>query len=228
MFAAILTIFILFLVFGPQFWCSRTLKRYNTCLEQLPGTGGELASHLLKRFKIDDVKVEMTEKNQDHYDPEAKMVRLSADNFDGKSLTAVAIAAHEVGHAIQHHKEYRPLKFRTLTARIVMTAEKIASILLISFPFIALLTRMPHIGVLTLLCGLTILILPVILHLITLPVEWDASFNRALPILKEGNYLPASAIPIVQKILTAAALTYVAGSLVSLLNFYRWIAILKR
>ncbi len=228
MFAIILTISLLILIFGPQLWCGRTLKRYNTRIEQLPGTGGELATHLLERFQIDDVKVEIGEKNQDHYDPDAKKVRLSPDYYEGKSLTAIAIAAHEVGHAIQHHKHYGPLEIRTKTARIAMAAEKIASMLLVSFPFIALLTRMPHVGILIFLCGLTILILPVLLHISTLPVEWDASFNRALPILKEGDYLPESAIPVVKKILTAAALTYVAGSLVSLLNFYRWITILRR
>jgi Zn-dependent membrane protease YugP len=76
--------------------------------------------------------------------------------------------------------------------------------------------------------GLVIMGLPVLLHLITLPVEFDASFRRALPIIIEGNYLPESAIPIVRQILTAAALTYLAASLFSLLNFYRWIAILRR
>ena len=76
--------------------------------------------------------------------------------------------------------------------------------------------------------GILILFLPVIFHLVTLPVEWDASFNRALPLLIEGRYLPESAEPIVRRILTAAALTYVSASLSSLLNFYRWIAFLRR
>ena len=70
--------------------------------------------------------------------------------------------------------------------------------------------------------------LPILLHMITLPVEFDASFNRALPILEQGNYLPAAAMPMARRILMAAALTYVAASLASLLNFYRWLAILRR
>lgn len=79
-----------------------------------------------------------------------------------------------------------------------------------------------------LVLGLTFLALPVLFHLITLPVELDASFKRALPILIQGKYIPESAIPIVNKILFAAALTYLSASLVSILNFYRWVAILKR
>ncbi|MCH8261803.1 MAG: zinc metallopeptidase [Proteobacteria bacterium] len=73
-----------------------------------------------------------------------------------------------------------------------------------------------------------ILILPVLVHLITLPVEWDASFKRALPVLIAGKYIPESAIPIAKRILTAAALTYLAASLASILNFYRWLIFLRR
>ena len=100
--------------------------------------------------------------------------------------------------------------------------------LLVAFPFISLLTRLPAIGVFTFACGLAILLLPVLVHLVTLPVEWDASFKRALPVLIAGEYIPESAIPIAKRILTAAALTYLAASLASLLNFYRWVAFLRR
>jgi len=76
--------------------------------------------------------------------------------------------------------------------------------------------------------GVSTLLLPVIFHLVTLPVELDASFNRALPILIAGKYIPQSGIPVAKQILRAAALTYVAASLASVFNFYRWIAILRR
>ena len=76
--------------------------------------------------------------------------------------------------------------------------------------------------------GLAILLLPVLVNLVTLPVEWDASFKRALPVLIAGEYIPESAVPIAKQILTAAALTYLAASLASLLNFYRWVAFLRR
>ena len=228
MLIALSTFLLLLLLFGPQVWTRHIMKRYNKHIEEIPGTGGELALHLLDRFELSNVSVEATDPGNDHYDPQTRSVRLSPDNFSGKSLTAIVIAAHEVSHALQHKMHYKPLYLRWKMALIAAVAEKIASLVLVVFPFVAVLVRLPAVGILMFLAGITILILPVIVHLITLPVEWDASFHRALPILTKGEYIPASAIPIARQILMAAALTYVATSLASLLNFYRWIAILRR
>jgi len=174
------------------------------------------------------IKVDALETDGDHYDPQSRTIALSPDIHDGKSLTAVVVAAHEVGHALQHKTNYGPLHLRWRMAKFVAISEKVASVLLVALPFVMVLTRIPIIGAFMLLAGIAILALPVLFHLITLPVELDASFNRALPILRKGQYLPESAMPAARKILTAAALTYVAASLASLLNFYRWIAILRR
>lgn len=221
-------IILLLLIFGPQIWTRYIFRRYNVQINDLPGTGGELADHLIKKLDIQDTSVEMTDPGSDHYDPESKTVRLSPDVYNGRSLTAVVIAAHELGHALQHKSAYGPLYLRWRMAKYVAFAEKLASIMLVAFPFVALLTRMPFIGGLMLLCGIAILILPVLFHLVTLPVELDASFRRALPLLIHGEYLPETAIPIARKILTAAALTYIAASLASMLNFYRWLIFLRR
>lgn len=225
---AIVCILVILVIFGPQVWCGHILKRYSENSHLIPGTGGELATHLLKRLNIPDVKVETTETGQDHYDPVSKTVCLGRNNFEGRSLTAIAVSAHEVGHAIQDYHNFRPLVLRTRLARIIFVSEKVASAILVSFPFLVLLTKSHWAGIAIFLSGLAIMLLPLIMNLITLPVEWDASFGRALPILTAGQYLPENSIPIARKILTAAALTYVAGSLASLLNFYRWIAILRR
>ena len=117
---------------------------------------------------------------------------------------------------------------RTRLAKFAAAAEKIASFILVSLPFAIILVKVPIFSIIMLLAGLTIMCLPIILHLITLPVEFDASFNKALPILNEGQYIPESAMPIARQILRAAAMTYIAASLASLLNFYRWMAILRR
>lgn len=228
MLIAIGIIVLLIVIFAPQFWTRYIFNRYSTELDQLPGTGGELAQHLLRKFGLNDVKVEEVESNSDHYDPDEKAVCLSAEVYHAKSLTAVVIAAHEVGHAMQHHSAFPPLYLRWRLARVVAVTEKIAAMLLVAFPFAAVLTKLPVVGGLMLFCGIMILFLPVMFHLITLPVELDASFNRALPILEEGNYLPASALPIARKILMAAALTYLSASLASVLNFYRWLVFLRR
>ncbi len=219
---------LLILIFGPQLWCSQVMKKYAIEIDSLPGSGGELAEHLVSRLQLQQVGVQMTDNGQDHYDPISKTVRLGENNFEQKSLTAIAVAAHEVGHALQHHLDYKPLTIRTRLAGGVAIIEKLASAILVSFPFLLLLTKSHWISLLIFTAGMSLMLLPVLMHLITLPVELDASFQRALPILEAGQYLPASAMPIVKRILTAAALTYVAGSLASLLNFYRWMAILRR
>jgi Zn-dependent membrane protease YugP len=219
---------LLLLIFGPQMWTRHVFKKYSSDIDDMPGTGGELATHLLDILEISDAIVEETETGNDHYDPEAKAVRLSPAVYNGKSLTAITVAAHECGHALQHKTHYQPLYFRWKMARYVMLAEKIASFLLVASPFIIGLTRMPAVGGVAILSGLTLLLLPVLFHLVTLPVEFNASFGRALPILSEGQYLPQSAIPIARQILTAAALTYLSASLASILNFYRWLMILRR
>lgn len=228
MLPAIVIIIVLVIIFAPRIWVQRVLKRYSETIEQLPGTGGELAIHLINQFELEGVTVESTNNGNDHYDPIAKKIRLSEDNFNGKSLTAITVAAHEFGHALQHHTQYKPLLMRTRFVQMAASAEKIASFILVSLPFTVLLVKVPVFNAILLLSGLTIMCLPIILHLTTLPVEFDASFNRALPILDKGKYLPDSAMPVAKKILTAAALTYVSTSLASLLNFYRWVAILRR
>lgn len=228
MMLAIATILLILLIFGPQIWARHVFKKYAVEIDAFPGTGGELAEHLVKRLELTDVQVEEGEQNENYYDPENKLVKLSPENFNGKSFTAVTVAAHEIGHAIQHKSGYKPLALRSRLARFSWYAEKIAGMMLVAFPFITLLTRSPPVGIFTLACGLTILILPILVNMITLPVEWDASFKRALPVLIAGEYIPESAVPIAKQILTAAALTYLAASLASLLNFYRWVAFLRR
>ncbi|MFB3101074.1 MAG: zinc metallopeptidase [Gammaproteobacteria bacterium] len=228
MMLGIAAILLILLIFGPSVWAKHIFKKYAVEIDAFPGTGGELADHLIKRLELGDVHVEEGEQNENYYDPENKLVKLSPENFNGKSLTAVTVAAHEIGHAIQHKSGYKPLALRSRLARFSWAAEKVAAMMLVAFPFLTLLTRSPPVGIFTLACGLTILLLPVLVHLITLPVEWDASFKRALPVLIAGEYIPESAIPIAKRILTAAALTYLAASLASILNFYRWMVFLRR
>ena len=94
---------VLGLIFGPQFWVKHAISKHSVARPDLAGTGGELAEHLIDHFQIGKTGVEITEKG-DHYDPRDHMVRLLKNNYDGQSISAVAIAAHEVGHAIQHHQ----------------------------------------------------------------------------------------------------------------------------
>ena len=227
MFLSIGLLILLALIFGPSLWVKFVMKRYSKEKPEMPGTGGELAEHLIERFTLKDVKVEVTELG-DHYDPVEKKVRLLREHYESKSLTAVAIAAHEVGHAIQDQQGDKRLATRT---KMIPVADKVArwSAAIISLsPVIGIITRHPMPFSLVLLLGLSGFIARMMVHAVTLPIEFDASFSKALPVLREGNYVSKSDELAVSRILRAAALTYVSAALADILNLGRWIAILLR
>ncbi|HUT50173.1 MAG TPA: zinc metallopeptidase [Alphaproteobacteria bacterium] len=215
------------LVFGPNLWVQRVLAKHAAPRDDFPGTGGEFAQHLVDHYKLDGVTVEETHEG-DHYDPVSKTVRLGPEARDGKSLTAIVTAAHEVGHAIQDHTGFGPLAARTKAIGSVMRVEKVGSYALFAAPIIGALTASPAAAILTVVGAVAVMGSAIVVHLTTLPVEYDASFNKALPILREGGYLPERDMPAAEQILRACAMTYVAGSLASLLNVARWISILRR
>jgi uncharacterized protein len=215
---------ILALIFGPQYWVKATMARHAAARADFPGTGGELARHLLDEAGLNDVKLERTERG-DHYSPGEKTVRLSDSNYDGKSITAAAVAAHEVGHAIQDAQGYAPLHLRQKLASYTIPIERTGSIMMMAIPFVFALTRSPAILVAEGVLAIGILSSNIVIHAVTLPTEFDASFKRALPVLQ--NYLKAEDMPAARSVLRAAALTYVAAALTSLLDFARWIRILR-
>jgi len=213
-------------IYAPQYWVGHTMRRHSEHRPDFPGTGGEMAQHLVERFDLSGVGVEATDAG-DHYDPVARVVRLSQENYNGANLTAVAVAAHEVGHALQHHRGERGLALRQSLASFAMTTDKIASVFFIAAPVLALLLRAPIAFLGMAVIGIGLLSVRILVHLVTLPVEYDASFNKALPILREGGYLGDEDLAGARSVLKAAALTYVAGALMSLLNLARWVRILR-
>lgn len=223
----VLGLLLLAVVFGPSLWVKRVMRRYSEPADRYPGSGADLARHLLRRYGLTEVTVERTDAG-DHYDPQAKAVRLTPDNYDSHSLTAITVAAHEVGHALQDHEGFAPLRWRSRLVASTHHLERLGAGLLLAAPFLGIITRVPGIGLLTFAGGLLSLGSSTLVHLVTLPTELDASFVRALPILYQGDYLKRADRPHARRILTAAALTYVAASLMSLLNVARWWAILRR
>ena len=224
----ILLVLLVAVLFGPQWWVQQVLRRYHRSEEAFPGTAGELARHLLDRFGLQQVRVEPTSDGiGDHYDPEQRVVRLTPDKLDRRTLTAVTTAAHEVGHAIQHAAGYPPFKWRMQLVRVARFSEKLGSFLFFVVPVLALVTRAPSTGLVVFLAALATAGVSILVQLVTLPVEWDASFGRALPILEAG-YLEPSQHAAARRILRACALTYVAGSLAGLLNFWRWVKLAQR
>jgi len=218
---------LLALIAGPGLWVKRVMQRYSEPADRYPSTGGELARQLLDSLDLHQVGTETTEAG-DHYDPMDKMVRLTQQHYDGRSLTAITIAAHEVGHAMQDASGYQPLRLRTQLVRWVSPVEKTGALLLMATPLIIAVTRVPAAGLMMMLGGLLTLGSGAVIHLLTLPTEFDASFARALPLLTRQNILRSVDEPHARRLLKAAALTYVSVALMSLLNIARWWAILRR
>ncbi|MGB7286782.1 MAG: zinc metallopeptidase [Salaquimonas sp.] len=213
-------------IFLPQYWVKHVISKHGAHRIDFPGTGGELAEHLIAELQLSDVKLETTEKG-DHYDPEAKMVRLLDEHHSGKSISAVVIAAHEIGHAIQHHRGERLLALRQRLAKFASASDVVASVFFFAAPVLAVVARTPAAFFALVAFGVALLAIRILVHLVTLPVEFDASFNKALPILEQGGYLHPNDMSAARQVLKAAALTYVAGALVSLLDLARWIRILR-
>jgi Zn-dependent membrane protease YugP len=223
----ILIFVVLALVFGPSLWVRNVLKRYSEPADRYKGTGAQLARWLLNKHGLENVSVQTTDQG-DHYDPVDKAVRLTPDKYEGQSLTAITVAAHEVGHALQDKEAYAPLRLRSHLVRVVGPVQRVGAGALMAAPFIGMLTRAPSVGLIMLGAGFLTLATSTLVHLVTLPTEFDASFNRALPLLDDHRVLKEVDRPHARRLLTAAALTYVSASLMSLLNIARWWAILRR
>jgi len=209
------------LVFGPQVWIRRVLKRHGADRPDLPGTGAELARHLLDEADLQSVQVEKTDLG-DHYDPEARAVRLLPQHHDGRSIAAVAVAAHEVSHAVQHARGEPTFARRFHLVSKLVWVERAAIGILLLTPVVFILVKSPVLAVLQVLAAVLVLAIRVLVHIVTLPVELDASFGKALPALMRGRYLAAGDLPAARSVLQAAAFTYVAAALATLLDILRW------
>lgn len=217
---------LLLLIFGPQFWVKAEMRRHAAERADFPGTGGELAEHLLERAGLSRIKVELTDRG-DHYDPIDGAVRLSPDIHGGRSVTAVAVAAHEVGHALQHRDGDRLLLARIKMAEGARALEIGATVLFATAPLVLAFVHSLPLVILQIVVAVILLGSRLAMHVLTLPVEFDASFGKALPILDKGGYLPAGDLPAAKSVLRAAAFTYVASALVTLLDVTRLFRILR-
>ena len=178
-------------------------------------TGRDAAALLMQKNNIRDVTIEPVRGSlTDHYDPGAKKLRLSGPVFDQPSIAAVGVAAHETGHAIQHARGYGPLALRSGLVPVANLGSSLGPWLAIAGIFFSI-PLLINIGI-VLFGG------AVLFYLITLPVEFNAS-SRALQILKSENVLTAAELAGVRKVLTAAAMTYVASALTALMSFLRLI-----
>ncbi|MDO5521464.1 MAG: zinc metallopeptidase [bacterium] len=184
-------------------------------------TGATAAEAILHRAGIYDVRIQHVAGNlTDHYDPRNKTLNLSDSVFGSASVAAIGVAAHECGHAIQHATHYAPLSIRSAIVPVVNFGTNIAWLFILAGLFITSSS-----GNILLLIGVIAFSLGVLFQLITLPVEFNAS-NRALKILKESGILRNDENYGARKVLSAAALTYVAGAVSSILQLLRILIII--
>jgi len=223
---ALASIIVLAIVFGPQWWVRHVLAKHGDDRPDLPGNGAELARHLLDEADLQHVAVEVSEQG-DHYDPDALAVRLTPTHHDGRSIAAVAVAAHEVSHAVQHARGDPIFTRRYRLVRNLVWVERLASVILLAAPVVFAFIHVPALLILQLAAGLALLGVRVAVHVTTLPVEFDASFGKALPVLMRGRYLAAGDLPAARQVLKAAAYTYVAAALATLLDVVRWFRMLR-
>ena len=203
-----------------QYRVDSVTRKYARVSARCGLTGAELAQRLLLEEGIDDVTVERIGGNlTDHYDPSTRTLRLSQSVADSTSLTALGVAAHETGHALQHRDAYKPLVLRTAVVPTVSIGSNL------SWPLFLLGLIFSWQPLITL--GIALFLLTVLFTLITLPVEFNAS-KHAMTALSSGGYLDSDELDGAERVLRAAAMTYVAAALTAVLQLLRLLALSNR
>ncbi|MEE0927932.1 MAG: zinc metallopeptidase [Acutalibacteraceae bacterium] len=217
--ALILPAFIISLV--AQIKVKSTFSKYSKVLNHSRLTGAMAAEKVLSAHGVYDVRVERVGGElTDHFDPTTKVIRLSDSVYDSYSVAAVGVAAHEAGHAVQYAEGYSPIKFRAALVPVVNFGSK--------FSFIALFLGLFLSSNLLIWAGIILFSFATLFHLVTLPVELNAS-KRAMETIK-GSYLLGDEDEIkgARRVLTAAAMTYIAAVLMSIAQLIRLLAIFGR
>lgn len=200
-----------------QWKVQSTYQKYSQVPAANGRTGREIAQAIMQRNGVTDVSVEpVGGVLSDHYDPRTKMVRLSQQNYSERSIASIAVAAHEVGHVLQHHEGYVPLQFRTAIAPIAGFGSMLA------FPlfFIGIFFRIPGISPILMDLGILFFTGAVLFQVVTLPVEFDASRRALVQLSSSGAVMPEE-VSQAKKVLDAAALTYVAAAAMAALQLLR-------
>lgn len=207
------------LAFWAQHKVKKTFKKYSNVSTKKGVSSNQVVRYMLSGIK-EDVQLERVSGDlSDHYDPGDKKLRLSESVYGKKNISAIAVAAHEAGHALQDNRGYIPLKIRNLIAPAAQLGSKL------SFPLIFIGFLLQAFSLIKI--GIIFYAAAVLFSVVTLPVEFNASSN-ALKILKQNNFLVSKEMEAAKKVLNAAAMTYVASTLISLVNLIRFILLSRR
>lgn len=200
-----------------QYKVKSTFNKYSEVYSNSGLTGAEVARDIMQKNNINDVGVQKVEgKLSDHYDPKKKILNLSKDVYNSNSIAAIGVAAHEAGHAVQDAQGYRPLSLRAS----LVPAASLGSNLGLPMAIFGFFIRADFL----IIAGFILFSAAFLFHLVTLPVEFNAS-NRAIVQLKNNSYLSSEEVKGAKKVLRAAAFTYVAATLVALINLLRILAL---
>lgn len=203
-----------------QMWLKKTYAQYSGIRNVRGLTGADAAMNVLRHYQIYDVKIErVSGRMTDHFDPRTNVIRLSDGVYDGTSVAAVSIACHEAGHAAQHAENYIPIKIRNA----IIPVCNIGSAAGIPLAVIGLIFSSEFL----INFGLLLYSFVAVFQLATLPVEFNAS-KRAVKVIKDSGMLMEEEVPGARKMLTAAAMTYVAALVTSLANLLRLLLIFGR
>lgn len=213
----IMLIPVLIIAMYAQYKVKSTFNKYSRIDSNINKSASEIVREILHDNGIKDVSVNPIKGNlNDHYDPKNKKLNLSQNIYSSRSIAAIGVAAHEAGHAIQDFKGYRPLRFRAT----LVPAASIGSSWGLPLAIFGFFMQ----SQLMIVLGFFMFLGAFVFHLVTLPVEFNAS-NRALTLLKNNSYLNQEEIKGAKKVLRAAALTYVSATLVALVNLIRIVAL---
>ncbi len=200
-----------------QFKVKSTFNKYSNVRAARGITGAEVANTILRRNGMSSIAVEQVRGSlTDHYDPKTRTVRLSETVYGSSSIAALGVAAHEVGHAIQHSQQYGPLELRHKLVPVTNFASTA------SFPILLLGFFLYSADLI--LIGIILFTAVVLFHAVTLPVELNAS-RRAVLQLSEAGIISHQEAPMVKKVLSAAALTYLAAALSAIANLLYYVMI---
>ena len=211
-----------------QYKVKSTYQRYSQVPCRMGYTGAQAADTILRGAGIFDVGIEhVVGQLSDHYDPRKKMLRLSDSVFDSTSIAALGVAAHEVGHAIQHHEGYLPLKLRNAIIPVTQIASNLSMPLIFLGILFGGVRGNTDFGYFLIQMGILLFGAAVVFQLITLPVEFNAS-RRAIAILGSSNLLLEDEIPQARRVLSAAAMTYVAAAATALASLLKLLLLFGR
>lgn len=212
----ILVVPALIIAMVAQYKVQSNFSKFSKYLTSNGETAESLTRKILDDNGLSDIRIEHTYGNlTDHYDPSQGVIRLSDSVYGKSTIAAIGVAAHEAGHAVQRKEDYRPIKIRNSLVPVT----QFASYMAVPLAMLGLLFNN-----FLLPLGVILFSTVVLFQVVTLPVEFDAS-KRALATLREGNYLDEEELKGAKKVLTAAAMTYVASALVAVMNLLRIILI---